>query len=136
MNRKLTDDDVFELSRAFHSLSIEIGEYRYDHWDELTAGQRADLENKQWTLFNTASDLNAKSVLLKAKLADQDLATLQSATNAMQGVAKKIQGIKHAIAIATKAIALSGAIYAATSTGDVAGVVSAASALIAEIKGQ
>ena len=136
MNRQLTDDEVFELSKAFHSLSTEIGNYRYNHWDELTVGQRTDLENKQWTLFNTASDLNAKSVLLKAKLADQDLVTLQSATKGMQEVAKKIQGIKHAIAIATKAIALSGAIYAAASTGNVGAVVSAASALISEIKGK
>ncbi len=133
MKSELTANDVFELSKAFHNLSSVLGHYRYDHWDELTPNQRSDLEGKQWTLFNTASDLNAKSVVLKMKMIEQDLKTLQSATKSMQDVAQQIQDIKHAIRIATKAIAFSGAIYLGASTGNVGLIVSAASDLINEI---
>lgn len=134
MGRQLTADEIFGLSKAFHNLATVIGRYRYDHWDEFTSSQRSDLENNQWTLFNTASDLNAKSVLLKAKLVEGDLQTLQWATKAMQEVAKKIKDIKHAIRITAKAITLSGAIYIVATTGNLGILISAASALIAEIK--
>lgn len=133
MEKELSANDLFELSKAFHNLSSVLGHYRYDHWDELTPSQRSDLENKQWTLFNMSSDLNAKSVLLKVKLIEQDLQTLQSAANAMQAVAQKIQDIKHGIRTATKAIAFGGAIYLGASTGNVGLIVSAASDLISEI---
>lgn len=133
MEKELSANDAFELSKAFHKLSSVLGHYRYDHWDNLTASQRNDLESKQWTLFNISSDLNAKSVLLKIKLIEPDLQTLQSATDAMHAVTQKIQDIKHAIRIATKAIAFGGAIYVGASTGNVGLIVSAASDLISEI---
>ena len=133
MEKELSANDVFEFSKAFHNLSSVLGHYRYDHWDELTPSQRNELENKQWTLFNISSDLNAESVLLKVKLMEQDLQTLESATNAMQAVAQKIQNIKHGIRIATKAIAFGGAIYLGASTGNVGLIVSAASDLLSGI---
>ena len=133
MSNQLSAKDYFDLSRAFHDLSVTIGNYRYAHVDELTPSQRTDLEAKQWTLFNTSSDLNAKSVVLKMKLLDADLQTLKSCTTAMKDAAKKISDIKHAIAIATKAVAFGGAIYLAASTGNVGALVAAASALAAEI---
>ena len=133
MEKELSANDIFELSKTFHNLSSVLGHYRYDHWDELTPSQRDDLESKQWTLFNTSSDLNAKSVLMKIKFIEKDLQTLQSATIAMQAVAQKIQDIKHTIRIATKAVAFGGAIYVGASTGNVGLIVSAASDLIGEI---
>lgn len=133
MSRGITAEEVFELSKAFHTLSVILGNYRYDHWDDLSAKQRSDLEDNQWTLFNTASDLNARSVLIKIKLIEKEIDVLKDATSSMQAAAKKIQDIKHAISIATKAVAFGGAIYVAASTGNIAVLIPAASALIKEI---
>jgi len=133
MKKELTADDIFELSRAFHNMATVVGQYRYDHWDEFTKSQRSDLENKQWTLFNTASDLNAETVLIKIKFIEKDLQVLKSATTAMLSTAKKIKNIKHAIRIAAKAVAFGGSIYAAASTGNVVIIISTALELIEEI---
>jgi len=133
MEKKLSADDIFKLSRAFHTIATLLGQYRYDHWDEFTKSQRSDLENKQWTLLNTASDLNAQSVLIKTKFIEKHLETLKSARTAMLSTAKKIKDIKHAIRIAAKAVAFGGSIYAAATTGNVAIIISTASALIEEI---
>lgn len=134
MSNHLSAKDLFDLSQAFHDLSVALGNYRYAQWDNLTPSQRTDLEAKQWTLFNASSDLNAKSVLLKMKLLDDDLQTLKSCTTAMKEAAENISEIKHAIAIATKAVAFGGTIYLAASTGDVGALVAAASALEEEIQ--
>jgi hypothetical protein len=116
-----------------HNLSSAIANYRYAHWNDLTQSEQSDLEKNQWELFNLSSDLNAKSALLKIKLIEQDLLTLQSATSAMQSVTQQIQDIKRGIRIATRAIALGGAIYMGASTGNVGLIVSSASDLINEI---
>jgi len=75
MATKLAAQELFELSKSFHDLAAVIGDYRYAHWDSLTPAQRAELESKQWTLFNTSSDLNGKSVVLKARLLEEELQT-------------------------------------------------------------
>ncbi len=133
MSTQLSSQDVFDLSKSFHDLSTALGDFRYSNWDALTPPQRTDLETKQWTLFNMSSDLNAKSVVLKAKLLDADIQTLKSCVADMQAAAQKIKDVKHAIAIAAKAVAFGGAVYLAGSTGDVGTMIAAATSLIQEI---
>jgi hypothetical protein len=133
MSTKLSAQDVFDLSKSFHDLSMTLGDFRYSNWNVLSPAQRADLEAKQWTLFNTSSDLNAKSVVLKAKLLDADIQKLKSCATEMKAAAQKIKDIKHTISIAAKAVAFGGTIYFAASTGDVAAMTAAATSLIQEI---
>lgn len=133
MSTQLSAQDLFNLSKSFHDLSTALGDFRYSNWNALTPSQRTDLETKQWTLFNMSSDLNAKSVVLKVKLLDADIQTLKFCVADMQAAAKKIADIKHAIAIAAKAVSFGGAIYLAASTGDVAAMIAAATSLIQEI---
>ena len=133
MSKQLSAQDIFGLSKAFHELSVTIGKYRYDHWDELTPAQRTDMEAKQWTLFNTSSDLNAQSVVLKVQLVENDLKALQLCAKAMTEAADKIADVKHAISIVTKAVAFGGTLYLAASTGNVGALIAAASALVTEI---
>lgn len=133
MGTKLTPDDMFNLSQAFHKLSNVLGDYRFANWNALTSEQRDDLEAKEWTLFNTSSDLNAKSVVLKAELLNDQLETIKDCTKKMQDVTQDIASAKKAIAIAAKAVAFGGAIYVTASTGDVALLAAAAKSLIQEI---
>lgn len=133
MSTQLSAQDVFNLSKSFHDLSTTLGDFRYSNWNALTPAQRTDLETKQWTLFNMSSDLNAKSVVLKVKLLEADIQTLKSCVADMQAAAQKIADIKHAIAIAAKAVAFGGAIYLTASTGDVTAMIAAATSLMQEI---
>ncbi|WP_421352315.1 hypothetical protein [Aeromonas sp. 604443] len=133
MSIQFSSEDMFNLSKSFHDLSTALGDFRYSNWNELNQEQRADLEAKQWTLFNMSSDLNATSVVLKVELFDEDIKTLKSCVVDMQAAAQKIEDIKHAIAIAAKAVAFGGAIYLAVSTGDVAAMIAAATSLMQEI---
>jgi hypothetical protein len=133
MSRPLSAEEIFQLSRGFHDLSTILGKYRYEHWDELTEKQRSGLENYQWTLLNAACDLNARSVLAKVKLIEKDIDLLGKTSSSMQTAAKKIKNIKHAIAIATKAVALGAAITVAASTGNIGALIPVAAALMEEI---
>lgn len=134
MSNQLSPEDVYELSKSFHDLSCTVGNFRYSNWHNLTQEQRTDLEAKQWTLFNTSSDLNAQSVVLKIKLLDSDLAILKTCTTAMQESEEKIKSVKKAISVATKAVAFGGSLYLAASTGNVAVMISAAASLNDELK--
>lgn len=129
MAKPLTDADLFELSQGFHDLAVGLGNFRFSQWDSLTRSQRAFLEARQWLLFNTSIDLNARSVVLKFKLLDDELALLKSSAAGMKASAAQIQDIKQAVMLATSAIALSSALYAAVSSGDVSGVLVAATSL-------
>lgn len=133
MSTQLSAQDMFDLSKSFHDLSTALGDFRYSNWDTLTPAQRADLETKQWTLFNMSSDLNSRSIVLKVKLLEADILVLRSCTADMQAVVQKIVDIKHAVAITTKAIAFAGAIYLVASTGDIAAMIAAATSLAQEI---
>ena len=133
MSNQLSPDEVYELSKSFHDLSVTLGNFRYDNWNNLTSVQRNDLEAKQWTLFNTSSDLNAQSVILKIKLLDSDIQILKSCTDAMKESADKINSVKHTIAIATKAVTFGGSLYIAASTGNISAMIDAAQNLYDEI---
>jgi hypothetical protein len=129
MANKLTADQAFALSKAFHNLSTALGNFRYDHWDELSARERQELEDKQWTLFNTASDLNARSVVMRSEILKEHLDALKRITVAMDTAAKKIDEIKRGLRIAAKAVAFGGGI----ASGDVPLAVNAGKELLAEI---
>ena len=129
MAKKLTSEQAFKLSKAFHKLAVLLGDYRFDHWDEMKKSERTDLENMQWTLFNASSDLNAKAVVMKSKLLEDDLKLMMKAANKMQTAIEKVKRTKHVINIAAKAVAFAGAI----STGDVKVTINAAMDLIDEI---
>lgn len=133
MSTQLSAQDVFDLSKSFHDLSMTLGNFRFANWNELSPAQRADLESKQWNLFNISSDLNARSVVIKAKMLDADIQKIQSCASEMKEAAQKIKDIKHAISIAGKAVAFGGTIYLAASTGDVAVMIAASTSLIQEI---
>jgi len=133
MSNELSPDEVYELSKSFHDLSVTLGNFRYDNWNNLTPVQRNDLEAKQWTLFNTSSDLNAQSVILKIKLLDSDIQILKNCTDAMKESADKINSVKQAIVIATKAVAFGGSLYIAASTGNITAMIDAAQNLYDEI---
>ena len=131
MPTKLSADDIFELSKAFHELFCALGKFRYEN--EMMPQQYSDLEGMQWTLFNMACDLNAKSALRKIDLLQDQLNKLKSCTEKMKMAVERINEIKRAIGIGAKAVAFAGAIYLAIYTGNVDALISAGDSLVNEI---
>jgi DNA repair exonuclease SbcCD ATPase subunit len=127
---KSLEDLLLDLSKAFLNLSSALSEYRHEHRDELTKKQKDRLEKKRQKLSKLSSELNANAAILKAELVKKDLETLKQAAKDMKKVAEKIEDIKRTIIIATKAIALGGAI----ATGCVPVIVATGTDLIAEIE--
>lgn len=121
---------LLDLSDAFLDLSSELSKYRHEHWDQLTKDQRAQLEEKRQELSELSSQLNATDAILKAEFVKKDLETLQKAAKEMKNVANKIKDIKRTIIIATKAVALGGAI----ATCCVPVIVTTAAELVTEIE--
>ncbi len=134
MASKLSSDDVFTLSKSFHDMAVTVGNYRFDHWDQLTSAQRSRLESEQWTLLNTSSDLNAQSVLLKIQAMESELQTLQGAAAAMTSVANKLDSIKKALTVAASAVAFGASLYMAGSTMNLDAAIAAANNLVGAIQ--
>lgn len=58
MARKFTAEHAFALAKAFHQLTASLGDYRFDHWDGLTRGQRNELVRLQWGISKASGDFN------------------------------------------------------------------------------
>jgi len=106
----ITKDQARELARAFLAMSHTLGEFRFDNWDDLTPAQRKSVEDAEWSLINLSSDLTTAAVGIALDDMQPDLKALQDATAKAQAVIADIQRVKDVLALATKAIALGGAL--------------------------
>lgn len=130
MNTSLPPQEINALSAANHQLFMVIDKYLDTHWDMLTPEERSVLESSKWQLFNIASDLNAQAATLQLKLLEADLKTLQKCTQVMLITAEKIQHVKKAIEIATKAVTLASEVFLAASSGNSTFLTDAANKLL------
>ncbi len=106
----LTSDDAFKLSKAFHDLSVAIGEYRFKNWATLTDDTRKTLENEEWSLLNASSDMVTKAVGLALDESDPGAQKVQASTAAAQKAVKTVKEVGKVISIATAAVGLAAAI--------------------------
>ncbi len=107
---KLTSDDAFALAKTFRDLSVGIGDFRFQHWDELTPAQRRTLEDEEWSLLNAASDMATKAVGLVLDETEASVKSIQGATLAAQKAVKTLKAVRKVINIATAAVGLAAAI--------------------------
>lgn len=56
------------------------GDYRFAHWDELSAAERKRLEELQWTLMNYSSDFTAQALSLVVDDLQGTLSKIRGAT--------------------------------------------------------
>lgn len=108
----LTSDEAFELSKQFRELAIGLGDYRFTNWKELTATQRRDLEDEEWSLLNAASDMTTKAVGLQLEESDIQFQAVKSSVGKAKKAIKKLEKVGKVINVATAAVGLAGAIVA------------------------
>lgn len=107
-----TSDDAFELSKQFRDLAISLGNYRFTNWQGLTANQRRDLEDEEWSLLNASSDMTTKAVGLALEESEINLQAVKSSVGKAKRAVKKLEKVGDVIKVATAAVGLAAAIVA------------------------
>src|SRR5215472_1161517 len=98
----LTSDDAFALSKSFRDLSVALGDFRFAHWNTL--------EDEEWSLLNSASDMITKAVGLTLDESQAGAARLKSATASAQKAVKTLNDVRKIITVATASVGLAAAI--------------------------
>ena len=109
---KLTADDALALSKALRDISVALGDYRFDHWDDLTPAQRRLIEDEEWALLADASDVNTKAVGLVLDEAQAGLDALQKSTKTALKAVQTLKDVKRVINVAAAAVGLAAAVLA------------------------
>lgn len=110
--QRVTADDALRLAQRFHDLAVVAGDYRFEHWAQLTAAQRKTLEDLQWSLLNASSDLITQAVGIVLDTTATSVAELQQATGEAARALETVADVRRAIRIATAAVGLAAAIAA------------------------
>ena len=119
---KLSADQARDLANQYHDLSVALGDYRFDHWDDLNAAQRQRLQDQQWTLMNYSSDFTSQAIMLTLDDLQGTLDDISSATARANKAIKTIALVNKVISIAASATALAATIM----SGNADGAISAA----------
>ena len=107
---KVTKDQARELAIAFREISVLLGDLRFANWGSLTAAQRRDLEDAEWTLLNYSSDFVTTAVGIALEELDADLKAIKDATKKAKTVVKKIETVKDVLTVVSGLVVLGGAI--------------------------
>jgi hypothetical protein len=106
----LTSNQARDLAQQYHNLSRNLGDYRFQHFDALSAEQRQTIEDFEWDLLTMSSQFNRVAI-------DMQLADIEPLIQRIVGVAdqlnaklKRLQLFDKVIGIATRSVQLAGAI--------------------------
>jgi len=130
----LSKDECRELARQIREISVAIGDFRFEHWGELTAAQRQELERDEASLLTKSSEMITRAVGLTLDDMDKDLKLISGSIEKARKALKTIQDVKNVIAIGAGVIGLGGAIFAAVATQNPAPIAPAAVSLTALVK--
>lgn len=109
---KISKSDAIELAKTYKEAAVLLGQFQLDHWDELSATDRRDLTDEEYTLIDFSQNLvtYAMGVLLDEAQASID--DLKNATDQANKALQKIETVKKALTVATALVKLGGAIHA------------------------
>ena len=107
---KVTSNQAFELSKRFRDMSVEVGNYRFKKWKGLTPTQRRDLEDAEWSLLNSSSDMTTKAVGLVLDESEMSFKSLQGSVDKAKKTIKTLKIAKKVIKVATAAVGLAAAV--------------------------
>lgn len=108
----LSAEDAFELSKQFRDLAISLGNYRFANWSTLTPTQRRDVEDEEWSLLNSSSDMTTKAVGLALEESEINVKSITSSVGKAKRAIKKLEKVNEVIKVATASVGLAAAIVA------------------------
>jgi hypothetical protein len=107
---KITAEDARTLANFFRQLAVVMGDYRFENWTELSAAERREIEDAEWTLLTLSSDMTTRAVGIELDEAELSVSNVQKATADALRFIKKVKRAKQMLCIAGEALALAGAI--------------------------
>jgi hypothetical protein len=113
----LSSDQAYQLASQFHDLSVAVGNYRFAHWDQLSAAERRRLEDLQWTLMNYSSDFTAQAISMVVDDLQGTLSKIRGATAQANKVINDIEIVSKVLVIAASAAVLGAAIMSGNAEG-------------------
>jgi len=106
----LTAQEAFDLSKQFRDFAIALGNYRFSNWQRLTPTQRRDIEDEEWSLINSSSDMITKAVGLALEESETSVDSITKSIKKAKTAIKKLEKVSHIITVATAAVGLGAAI--------------------------
>lgn len=122
---KMNAQDALALAQSFREAAKALGDYLYDHWNDIPPAARDRLRSMDVTLMNVATDLVTHAVGVVLDEGQTSLAQLAAASSTAAHALQHINDAKKAVGIATALIGLAAAIPA----GDLGAIASSYKAL-------
>ena len=108
--KKLTSQEAFLLAKSFRDLSVSLGDYRFENWDQLTDKQRKAIEDAEWSLLNASADIRTVAVGLVLDETQLSYENLQQTTSDAKQAVGFLENVRKVIGIAAAAVSLAGAV--------------------------
>jgi hypothetical protein len=126
----VTQSQARDLARKYLELSHTLGQYRFDHWDDLAPEQRKEMEDREWSLQNLSSDMTTMAVGIDLDDLAGDLKVLQDASDKARAALTDLHAAGSLLVVAAKMVTLGGAII----SRDPSAIASAAGGLVEAVK--
>ncbi len=107
---KLTATEAFQLSIVFRDAAIAAGDRKIKEWETLSAKQRKDLDDAEWSLLNGASDMVTLAIGLSLDDSVLPLGKLTGVVKSAKTALKQLEDIRKAIKVATALVGLAAAV--------------------------
>lgn len=107
---RISARDALELARQYKESAVSLGSYQLEHWDGLTAAQRKQLTDEEYTLLDQSQLLVTYAVGIQLDDAQASLARIREATMAANRALRRIQDLKQALGVVTALVTLGAAL--------------------------
>ncbi len=106
----LSKDQAKDMAICFREMSVAMGNYRFDNWDDLSEKERILFADMEWTLLNYSSDFITQAVGLILNDSTASLAAIKGATAKAKRTINKVNSVKRVLAISSSVIGLGAAL--------------------------
>jgi len=107
---QLTAQQANDLANQFLALAQAIGDFRYNHWSELSKAQHQRLASQHWSVLNYGEDILALSTALIMDDVSSSLASIKTITGQIKSSLGTLHDIQKGIGITTVIVMLGAAI--------------------------
>ncbi|HXY29610.1 MAG TPA: hypothetical protein VEI06_02785 [Gemmatimonadaceae bacterium] len=122
---KLSSAQARDLALAFFRLATQLGEYRFEHWEDTPRAERDRLESMEWRLLSYSSDFSTQSIQLDVDDIQPALDSVRDGTVRLTRAVDRLRTPRDAIGIATTAASLAAAVLTANAAAIAAAVAAA-----------
>jgi len=107
---QLTAQQANDLANQFLALAQAIGDFRYNHWNDLSKAQHHRLASQHWSVLNYGEDILALSTALIMDDVLNSLASIKTITGQIKSSLGTLADIQKGINVAASIVTLGAAI--------------------------